>query len=526
MANFILDSVDGILGNGNDVIEGIGVENEPPVANDDNFTTEENVPLNISAAALLENDTDPDEGDVLTIVDTGAVENGTLVENPENTFFGAIEHVGTVTFNDAITVGDFTIGFDPARVGGERSGFFVADNVDLGTILFDLSVPETLEIDETEAVIAGTDLLVSEEFAAILESPDFAGTDLTGADVGNVRSDAETAEDEPGIFTVEGGVTSVDLDNALLEEAANLTVTGADSDAEAAEGFDVGFEIIDETDFGLVEGPTFTFTPDEDFDGEASFEYTISDGSEEDTATVTITVEPVVVNEPPTVTDAAFTVDETAVAGDPVGTVVAEDADGTIESFAIIDGNIDADEDGEAPFAIDNSGQITVNDAEDIVADSPEDPFALTVEATDDAGATAEGTVDIDVVAGVDGNTFNAGEDDIPDLTGNGVVDQIVYEIDSSSGIAIQQEGANGEISITGFNTAEDILQFDDANPDSTLTPADFREGADDDDGAEIQSIGVLDQSAVTLEPDADLNQGTITLLGVTDADAVNIEII
>ena len=49
------------------------------------------------------------------------------------TFSGSIEHNGSVFFNsDTVEVGDFTIGFDAARVGafgGAASGFFVESTV-------------------------------------------------------------------------------------------------------------------------------------------------------------------------------------------------------------------------------------------------------------------------------------------------------------------------------------------------------------------------------------------------------------
>lgn len=76
-------------------------------------------------------------------------------------FSGTIEHSGSVFFNtDTVEVGDFTIGFDGARVGtlsGAASGFFVANNVagavPAPVVLFDIEVtgaaplPESLTVD-------------------------------------------------------------------------------------------------------------------------------------------------------------------------------------------------------------------------------------------------------------------------------------------------------------------------------------------------------------------------------------------
>ncbi|MEQ8839074.1 MAG: hypothetical protein RID07_19870, partial [Lacipirellulaceae bacterium] len=72
-------------------------------------------------------------------------------------FSGAIEHTGEVFFDtddsdgttsmDAI-VGDFTIGFDAARVGtlsGLASGFFVESTTGIAAILFDIENPSALD---------------------------------------------------------------------------------------------------------------------------------------------------------------------------------------------------------------------------------------------------------------------------------------------------------------------------------------------------------------------------------------------
>jgi hypothetical protein len=107
---------------------------------------------------------------------------------------GTIEHIGSVTFNDDITVGDFSIGFDPSRITNSASGFFVEDTLDtIGTILFDISNPGTLAFDGENLTLAEADLLVSPEFAGVLND-----TNLTGATVGRAQTDAvATAVPEP-----------------------------------------------------------------------------------------------------------------------------------------------------------------------------------------------------------------------------------------------------------------------------------------------------------------------------------------
>ena len=130
------------------------------------------------------------------------IEGSDLTFNDQNGFTpieGEIEHTGTVTFESAagdITVGDFTVGFDPARQTTDISGFFVQNTVDGAVddaILFDVSTPEVFEASGDELNIADADLLVAPEFADILLSTGLAEDNLTGSDIGDVAIDAIAA---------------------------------------------------------------------------------------------------------------------------------------------------------------------------------------------------------------------------------------------------------------------------------------------------------------------------------------------
>lgn len=103
------------------------------------------------------------------------------------TFAGTIEHTGSVFFNsDAVEVGNFTIGFDPARAGtlnGNASGFFVASTTGIAATLFDVSNPSIL-VPGAEKLTIKAELLVSPEFAQFLLDNGLATSDLSGADVG------------------------------------------------------------------------------------------------------------------------------------------------------------------------------------------------------------------------------------------------------------------------------------------------------------------------------------------------------
>jgi hypothetical protein len=101
--------------------------------------------------------------------------------DPLNTLEGAIEHTGSVFFNDGtVEVGDFTIAAD----------FTVADNVSGLGVLFD-AVPDltTIVADQQRLFVEG-DLEVSEAFAGFLADAGLSEGLLTGADVGDFQVDA------------------------------------------------------------------------------------------------------------------------------------------------------------------------------------------------------------------------------------------------------------------------------------------------------------------------------------------------
>lgn len=101
-------------------------------------------------------------------------------------FSGTIKHSGTVTFNNQITIGNFAIDFDPTRTINNASGLVLKDTVSLNTVLFDLSIPETVAFDSEDLTIANVKLLISPEFASILGNPN-----LTGVLGGTAQIDAK-----------------------------------------------------------------------------------------------------------------------------------------------------------------------------------------------------------------------------------------------------------------------------------------------------------------------------------------------
>jgi hypothetical protein len=122
------------------------------------------------------------------------------------TYAGVIEHIGVLTFEIPgpanVDVGDFTIGFDPARagtLGGLASGFFVESTVGIQETLFDLGAPSTLVASSTELTI-GAEVLVSPEFGQFLFDNSLSSTNLQGAAVGDAL--VEGVVPTPGVVAV------------------------------------------------------------------------------------------------------------------------------------------------------------------------------------------------------------------------------------------------------------------------------------------------------------------------------------
>ena len=100
---------------------------------------------------------------------------------------GTIEHTGTITF-DQITIGDFSIGFAPGRTVTGASGLVLRDTFSLNTILFDLSTPGLVAFDGQNLTIPDVHLLISPEFADVLDHPE-----LSGLFAGTAQIDAQVA---------------------------------------------------------------------------------------------------------------------------------------------------------------------------------------------------------------------------------------------------------------------------------------------------------------------------------------------
>lgn len=119
-------------------------------------------------------------------------------DDPLNTLSGAIEHTGSVLFNDeAVIVGNFSI----ESIGGNI--FSVTDRVGVGIPLFDAVADlDTIVADDRRLFVEG-ELKVSAAFAGLLQTAGFTDDDLTGVGVGGFTTDAVVTP-LPGAFVLAG----------------------------------------------------------------------------------------------------------------------------------------------------------------------------------------------------------------------------------------------------------------------------------------------------------------------------------
>ncbi len=108
----------------------------------------------------------------------------TFLYSPDDFFGslgGAVGHVGLVNgrdgFGQSAKVGDFALHFDPARVGGNRSGFFLESLTGIEGPSFDLSSTGTASAS-AEGVVFDTRLLLASELAIELGQLAAAGSDV------------------------------------------------------------------------------------------------------------------------------------------------------------------------------------------------------------------------------------------------------------------------------------------------------------------------------------------------------------
>ncbi len=314
--------------------------NEAPLAVNDTATTDED---NNTTINVLANDTDED-GDTLSISgvtgSTGSVtiDGDNILYNPNGQFeFLNAGDTATDTFTYTVNDGNgltdtasvtVTINGVDEVIGNENpvlannNGLTVDEDAVGNIISTQLQVTDA---DNTAAEITYTITDVTDNGNLFLDGTQITLNDtFTQADIDNNRltydhDGSETTSDSFNFTVADGaggniGSSMFDItvnpvndapvannDAATTNQNQAVTITAAqllanDTDVE---GDTLSIASVGNATNGSValNGSDVVFTPDNDFNGAASFAYTLSDGSLTDSATVSVTVNPVSSNE-------------------------------------------------------------------------------------------------------------------------------------------------------------------------------------------------------------------------------------
>ncbi len=544
--------------------------NDAPDAVNDTAETDEETPVTIN---VLDNDTDVD-GDTLEITaasvpaDQGTVEivGGQLVFTPAENF------TGEATISYSITDGNG--GTDVAEVA------VTVNNVNDGPVAVDdiaetdEDTPVTIDVLDNDEDVDGDDLTITgATVPADQGTVEIVGNELVFTPAENFNGPATIT------YTVSDGNGGTDEGQALVNVGAvNDGPTAVDDVAETDEDTPVTIDVVgnDEdpdgddltitaasvpADQGTVEivGNELVFTPAENFNGDVTISYSITDGNGgTSSAEVAVTVNPV--NDDPVAVDDIETTDEdvavvvdllgndtdvdgddltiASVSVDPAEGTVVDNGDGTVTftpapnfngpvtiTYTVSDGNGGTD-DGEAVVNVGavNDAPIAVDDTAETDEDTP-----VTIDVLDnDSDPDGDDISIISATVPADQGTVEIVDNELlftpaPDFEGDAT---ITYTISDGMGLT-----DTGEVAVTvnpvddAPVTVDDLAETDEDTP-VTIDPL-ANDSDPDGDELSIAGIPVAENGTVTVNPDGTIEytpdpdfNGTDTITYVaTDPD-------
>uniref|UniRef100_UPI0026259C0D DUF7507 domain-containing protein n=2 Tax=uncultured Dokdonia sp. TaxID=575653 RepID=UPI0026259C0D len=466
---------------------------------DDMATTDEDTPVNID---VLDND-DFDPNSDVEVTDVTNPANGTVTINPDGTvdYTPDPDFCGTDTFDYTVTItnADGSTATETATVTIEVA---CADDVmdDMATTDEDTPVnidvldnddfdPNSdVEVTDVTDPANGTVTINPDGTVDYTPDPDFCGTDTFDYTVTITNADGSTTT-ETATVTIEVACADDVMDDmATTDEDTPVNIDVLDND-DFDPNSDV--EVTDVTDpangtVTINPDGTVDYTPDPDFCGTDTFDYTVTitnaDGSTT-TETATVTIEVICVNE-------AIEITKTSTY-DPVTGIITY------------------------TYTVENTGDVTVFD----------------IEVVEDAGAfTGTGVLPVPVYEM--GGTDEDGEGDAFDLLpGESLTftaDYVVTQADIDAGVIENQAGAIGfeENGSPVEDTASDDGDDTDGNTDDDVTVTDVSEAPDGNiDLEKIAEVidtngnGIIDAGDEILYTFIVTNNGNVDLTGITITD-------
>ena len=301
--------------------------NDAPVASNDTATTEEDTPITILTADLLGNDSDVD-GDTLSISGINNSVNGTAIINADGNikFTPDANFNGTAIVNYTVSDGKSTDTAAVEIVVNAVNDAPTANNDTAAAINEDTSITilatellgndsdvegDNLNITSVNSD-SGTTTLNAEGNIEFTPNANFNGTasfDYTVSD----GTDSSTASVElvvnpvNDILIANSDTFTTDEDTPITILASELFANDLNDDIEKSL---VVSQVSNSTDGTAVidEDGNVRFTPNANFEGIASFDYTVTDGTDSETASVEVVVNSI--NDAPIANSDTATTDE------------------------------------------------------------------------------------------------------------------------------------------------------------------------------------------------------------------------
>ncbi|PTP15251.1 polymer-forming cytoskeletal family protein [Vibrio sp. 10N.286.51.C3] len=440
--------------------------NDPPVAGPTSYTIDEDSVLTFSESQILVNASDI-EGDVELVGINYDGSDGIFTVNgdgtcsfaPNENFNGQVQlgvtiqdedgatvethiNVDVLPINDAPVSGDlaYTINEDSSITLSQEQLLARADDIDSDNLeAINLSTDENATIQQNEdgsyTITPDTDYNGDLDLSFDIIDND-GGEVQVGLDITvNPLNDLPQAQDQQ--FTIEE-------DGTLLFTDADLLAGASDIDGDELSIENVLYTGADGVLSDNGDG-TYSFAPNENFNGDVQFSFDVSDGTGSTAAHIDVSVTPE--NDPPVAGSTAYTVQEDGQITISDEQLLANSSD--VEGDVALSSVTYAGDDGS--FVDNGNGTYTFTPNENFDGD-----ISLDVVVVDEDGATATTTAGIDVIAVNDG----------PETSG------IEAEVDEDNSITITQEQLLANATdIEGDELTASNLQTND--PDVTIVAND-----------------------------------------------------
>ncbi|HHP0510651.1 TPA: Ig-like domain-containing protein, partial [Vibrio harveyi] len=534
--------------------------NDAPVAVNNTVTTDEDTAVTID---VLANDSDP-ENDTLTITaasvpteqGTVAIVDGKLVFTPAENFNGDATISYTVSDGELTDDATVAVTVNPVNDAPVAVNDTVSTDEDTAVtidVLANDSDPESDTLTITAASVPAEQGTVTIVDGKLVFTPaeNFNGD----ATISYTISDGQLTDDATVAVTVnpvnDTPVAVNDTVSTDEDTAVTIDVLANDSDPESDTLTITAASVPAEQGTVTIVDGKLVFTPAENFNGDATISYTISDGQLTDDATVAVTVNPI--QDAPVFTQDSyeFNYDENIDENVVIGQVSANDVDGSNITYSIKSGN------DNGWFEINANGEITLTTAGAAAAANDFEALAnvhnIVVTAT---GTDAPGTplsTDINVtlseqnvndnapVFGDNSYEFNYDENIAEDVVIGTVSatdadgNNVTYSIKSGNDNGWFEINANGEITLTTAGAAAAANDFEAlANIHNIVVTATGTDGSGADTSTDInvtlneQNVNdnapVFGDSSYEFNYDENISESTVIgTVSATDADGSNV---